>query len=248
MEHYEFRYKDTHVKVIADSEKYVEIVLDEIVKQRQELEDYILREPRFISALKPIQIKEDAPEIVKQMAEGAEIAKVGPMAAVAGTIAELAVRKAVQAGAKTALVENGGDIFVKAEEPLTIGVFSGYNEMADKIAFRIKAGTTLGICSSSSKLGHSLSFGDCDLVTVFSGNAAIADAVATAVCNMVKSKEDMQKALEWGINREGVEGIIIVKGKEVGVIGDIPELVRNEDPLLVDKITKDGPYTIRGNF
>jgi hypothetical protein len=248
MDHYEFRHKDTHVKVLADNDRYINLVLEEVVRQRRELEQYILKSPSFLSALKPIAVREDAPEIVKIMAEGGEIAAVGPMAAVAGAIAELAVKKAVGAGAKTVLVENGGDIFMKTAQPLTIGVFSGYNELADRLAFRAKAGTTLGICSSSSKLGHSLSVGDCDLVTVFSRKAAIADAIATALCNMVKEKGDIQKALEWGVSREGVAGVLIVKGKNIGMIGDIPELLRNEDSLLVEKITKEHFYSLSRNF
>ncbi|MBW2980083.1 UPF0280 family protein [Candidatus Woesearchaeota archaeon] len=241
----EKKYKDTHVKILTDKEKYVDFALDEIINQRKSLENYIKNNPKFLSSLKPIKAERNSPKIVKMMAEGAEIAGVGPMAAVAGTISEFAVRKMVKQGAKVALVENGGDIFVVTDRKLSIGLFAGQSAIKDKLAFQLEPNDTpIAICSSSSKLGHSLSYGDCDLVTVFSKKSSIADAVATASCNKVKKESDIEKVLEWAASLEGVKGIIIVKNKKVGINGDVPKLVPARDLLLKDKITKEEFYQV----
>ncbi|MBW2984723.1 UPF0280 family protein [Candidatus Woesearchaeota archaeon] len=241
----EKKYKDTHVKILTDKEKYVDIAMQEIINQRKSLEEYIKNNPKFLSALKPISIKNNSEKIIKLMAEGAEIAGVGPMAAVAGTISEFAVKKIVKEGAKVALVENGGDIFAITNKKLSIGLFAGQTAIKDKLAFQLKPkDTPIAICSSSSKLGHSLSYGDCDLVTVFSKNSAIADAVATAACNKVKKESDIEKVLEWAANLKGVKGLIIVKNKKIGINGDVPELVPSKDLLLKDKVTKEEFYQL----
>ena len=53
----------------------------------------------------------------------------------------------------------------------------------------------LSVCSCSGRLGHSLSFGDCDLATVVAADAALADACTTLAANLVKSEADLDGAL-----------------------------------------------------
>ena len=178
------------------------------------------------------------------MAIGGKIANVGPMAAVAGTLAEFCVRKMMKEGAKTALVENGGDIFAYSSVPLYIGIYAGYTKLADKLALRLDPkNTPLSICSSS-KLGHSLSFGDCDLASVFSKKSYIADAVATAVANKIKQEKDIKPTLEWAIKLKDVIGVLVVKNDKLGMIGDTQKLVLNKDVALKDKVTKEPFYKL----
>jgi len=239
----EILYKDSRIKILTDKKELVSKAYDELVKQRTLIENYIKKDPFFLATLKPHKLKSNAPEIVELMAEGAEIAGVGPMAAVAGTIAEFVCRKLVEKGAKIAVVENGGDIFAVAEEEIVIGLFSGQNKVAEKLAFKLnKKNTPLAICSSSSLLGHSISFGKCDLATVFSKKSYVADAVATAVGNKVKKIEDIDKTLNWAIRLKGVDGVIIIKDSKVGMIGKVPRLLLSKDEKLRQKVTKDPIY------
>lgn len=238
-------YKSTRVKILTDKEELIELAFDEIKNQRTSMEKYIEENPEFLNALEPIQIKKNAPEVVKKMVLGAKIADVGPMAAVAGVLAEYGCRKLISLGAKIALIENGGDIFVISNTSLNIGLFTGNNKLSDKLALRIKPEQTpLSICSSSSYLGHSLSFGNCDLATVFSAKSEIADAAATQLGNKVRSEEDIEKALNWAAKLKGVKGAIAIKGNKIGIIGDIPELVSSKDKKLKEKITKEPFYKL----
>ena len=79
----------------------------------------------------------------------------------------------------------------------------------------------MGICTSSATVGPSLSFGNADAVCVISPSATLSDAAASAIGNKVKSKNDIKKALDFGIKIKGVTGIIIILGSEVGAIGGI---------------------------
>lgn len=240
----ELSYKGAKVKILTDKKRFADIAAKEMIKQREILEKYIAEDKDFLDSLKPIEIKSSAPEIVKKMAEGAKIAGVGPMAAVAGTIAEYMAKAMVKAGAKTAVVENGGDIFAVSNRKIVIGLYAGYTKLSDKLAFGLdKKNTPISICSSS-KMGHSLSFGDCDLATVFSRKAAVADGVATAVANKVKKQSDIQPTLEWANGLKDVDGVLIVKEDKIGMIGNIPKLLKNEDALLKEKVTKEDFYRL----
>jgi ApbE superfamily uncharacterized protein (UPF0280 family) len=136
-------------------------------------------------------------------------------------------------------VENGGDIFLASFEEAVVGLFAGAGSLRDALAFVVKpAEMPLSICSSSSTMGHSLSFGNCDLATVVAGSGALADAAATFACNSVKEAGDMEPALDAVMRIHGVRGALIVKGEKIGLAGDLPRLVKNNDRSLRRKITR----------
>jgi ApbE superfamily uncharacterized protein (UPF0280 family) len=149
------------------------------------------------------------------------------MAAVAGAMAQWAAEAGLKAGAKEVIVDNGGDIYLRAAEPVIIGLNSGGAELAGRLAFSLKSDDTpIAICSSSGRMGHSTSLGQCDLATVVSKDAALADAAATRAANLVKTAEDVDAALKQIVAIEGVEGLLIVKDARVGLAGQLPPLVK----------------------
>jgi ApbE superfamily uncharacterized protein (UPF0280 family) len=202
-------------------------VTQEIVRQRAILEDYIRRDPNFQHSLKPIPISADAPEVARRMACAANTVGVGPMAAVAGAMAQLAVEAALKAGAEEAIVDNGGDIYLQTVEPVIIGLYPGESGQIGRLAFSLEAcETPLSICSSSGKMGHSLSFGQCDLATVVAKDGALADAAATLAANLVKTVSDVEPALNHMVSIAGIIGALIVKDGHVGLAGKLPPLVK----------------------
>ena len=202
-------------------------VIHEIVRQRRLLERYLLAQPAFLTTLVPIRLLPGAPEAARRMAAAARRVGVGPMAAVAGCMAQLAAETALAAGAREAIIDNGGDIYIAAAEPLTVTVDAGEAAIGDRLAFAIRPEETpLAICSSSGKMGHSLSLGSCDLATVVARDAALADAAATLAGNLVKQVEDVDAALNRIAAIRGVRGVLIVKDDRVGLAGRLPRLVR----------------------
>jgi len=204
-----------------------EAVTQEIVRQRAILEEYIRRHPHFQHALQPVAARADAPEVARRMADAANKVGVGPMAAVAGAMAQLAVEAALRAGAEEVIVDNGGDIYLQTVEPVIIGLYPGESGQIGRLAFSLQArDTPLSICSSSGKMGHSLSLGQCDLATVVAKDAALADAAATLAANLVKAVCDVEPALNQMVSIEGVSGVMIVKNGHVGLAGKLPPLVK----------------------
>lgn len=162
------------------------------------------------------------------MAEAALKAGVGPMAAVAGAIAE-AVGRDLLEHSSDIIIENGGDLFIKTTRERVVGIHAGDSLFSGKLGLTIRpTETPCGICTSSGTLGHSLSFGKADAVTIVSASASLADAAATACCNRIQSPEDISTALSAARGIEGVSGVIIVIADRIGAAGDV-RLVRISD-------------------
>jgi len=193
-----------------------------LLKHRAALEEYIQRQPAFLTSLKPLAIGHDAPLIVKAMAEAAEKVGVGPMAAVAGAIAEY-VGKELLPFSREVIVENGGDVFLRTQKTRSIGLYAGESSpFTGKLALKIEPkDTPLGVCTSAGTVGHSFSLGKCDAAIVVSPSATLADAAATAVANLIQSAGDIQKGIDFARGVEGIKGVVIVKDDRIGVWGDI---------------------------
>ncbi len=202
-------------------------VVVEIVRQRQVLDEYIRSHAEFLTSFAPVELRPDAPDVAQRMACAAERVGVGPMAAVAGTMAQLAVEAALRAGAEEAIIDNGGDIYLRIATPVTIGLHTGTARLGDRLALAPAPDETpLAICSSSGTMGHSTSLGHCDLATVAASDAALADAAATLAANLVQGVDDVDAALERIAAIEGIQGVLIVKDDRVGLAGHLPRLVR----------------------
>jgi len=232
-----FGHKGANFRILCDR---FEGVTDEIVRLRGVLEEYIARHAEFASSLEPVELLDDAPEIARRMGEASRIVGVGPMAAVAGTVAQMSAEAALAAGDAEAIVENGGDIFLAANRAVTVGLYAGQGPLRDSLALCVPPERMpLAVCSSSGVMGHSLSLGVCDLACVVARDASLADAAATQAANLVKTLDDIEPALERISAIEAVDGVLIVRGDRIGLAGDLPPLVRNRDAELGQKVTRD---------
>ena len=192
-----------------------------LLHHRSLLENYIKKHPQFLTSLLPLPEDNLAPAIVRDMLINSGICGVGPMASVAGAIAQF-VGDDLFDLTETLIIENGGDIYLKSKDKLTVSVYAGESPLSYKVNFIVNPEKTpLGICTSSATVGLSLSFGKADAVCVISKSSTLADAAASAIGNKVKSKKDIKKALDFGIKIKGVTGIIIIYGSEMGAIGEV---------------------------
>jgi len=192
-----------------------------VEKYRRSLESYIKCYPDFLTSLEPIKLNTNAPLIVKSMADASAKVNVGPMAAVAGAIAEF-VGKELLEYTPEIIIENGGDIFIKSLKKRVIGIYAGSSPLTGKIGLEIEADETpSGVCTSSGTVGHSLSFGKTDATIVLAKSAVVADAAATAVGNMINDPGDIETALTFAKNLGGITGVVVIIGDKMGVWGDV---------------------------
>jgi hypothetical protein len=192
-----------------------------VLKYRNILEKYIERYPAFLTSLEPIFVGDDAPHIVRDMAEATRKVGVGPMASVAGAIAEF-VGNELLAYSPQIIIENGGDIYLKSLDRRIVGIYAGESPLTGKIGLEIEGeDTPLGVCTSSGTVGHSLSFGKADAAIVLSKSATLADAAATAIGNLIKQPSDIPRGIEFAKGIEGLKGVIIIKDDKVGLWGEV---------------------------
>jgi len=222
-----FTLKESQCNIIADTQAGITAAKDSLKQNRQQLETYIKTNPIFFHTFEPVPTPTE-PLVAKLMAEAAEKANVGPMAAVAGVLADLAVKDMLSVGCEVAVVENGGEISAVANVPIDVAVSAGDEPLSKRFGFRLTE-FPIGVATSSGRFSHAFSFGDAEAATVFCKNAGLADAAATAVCNVVKG-EDCQAAIQAGISKalsiQGVEGVLILYKDFTGTAGKFPKIIK----------------------
>jgi len=225
----QFTHKESQCTIISDQQKAIQAAVESIKRNYIELELYVRANPKFLYTLTPIPTP-DKPLVAKLMAEAARKADVGPMAAVAGTIADLAVEEMKRVGCEVAVVEDGGEISASSNRPVDVAVAAGEEPLSKRFGFRLTE-FPIGVATSSGRFSHALSFGDAEAAIVFCKDATLADAAATAVGNVVKGKDakaGIQAGLIRGLSIEGVEGVLILYKGQVGTAGKIPQIIKVE--------------------
>jgi len=220
LEGFEVMVKESDLFIKAETDLSSEAI-ESLLKYRTQIEEYIEKKPQFKTSLTPLPQDALASEIVREMLRVGNVAGTGPMASVAGAIAHFVGRDLLK-HSEEIIVENGGDIFIKSKKDRKLGIYAGKSSFSKKIKIEIKAkNTPLGVCTSSGTVGHSLSFGRTDATVVIALSAALADACATAVGNVVRSDEDIKRGLDLAKGLEGVKGVLIIFDDKLGAWGDI---------------------------
>lgn len=219
---YEVKYRQTNLWVRTDGIFRKEITAL-VVKSHNEILQYASRNPSFIPSLTPLPFDSTAPRIVKAMLRAAIETDVGPMAAVAGAIAERIGEMLLPLSPGNIIVENGGDCFIHSEHDIFVGIYGGKNSRISKpIKVKIRYDQLpICVCTSSSTSGHSLSFGKAHAVTVFSKDGAFADAASTAIANALKHPSHIEPVLSrWGRHHK-IIALVAMVGNSIGFYGDI---------------------------
>jgi ApbE superfamily uncharacterized protein (UPF0280 family) len=211
---------ETDLLIMAEKNLF-EQALASVIKYRKQLELYINNHPEFHESYSPLRASIFSPRIIANMAWAAKRCNVGPMAAVAGAMAELVGRDLLKYSQEI-IVENGGDNYLKINKTRRVGIFAGTSPLSEKIAIEIAPkDTPLGICTSSGTVGPSFSFGKADAVCVIARSAALADAAASAIGNVVQDINTIDNGLAVAKKIRGLSGVLIIKDDRMGVMGKI---------------------------
>jgi ApbE superfamily uncharacterized protein (UPF0280 family) len=213
--------RETDLHILAAT-RVEDQAYDAVYRYRNQLENYLARRPEFLTALAPLPSDPLAPPIVREMLTAARAAGVGPMAAVAGAIAEFVGKELLAAGTAEIIIENGGDIFLHRSRECLVSIFAGQSPLSQRVGIRVPvAQMPLGVCTSSGAVGHSLSLGKADSVTVLARSTPLADAVATRLGNEVSTQGDIQRALETVQSFSDILGAVIILGNRLGAWGAV---------------------------
>jgi ApbE superfamily uncharacterized protein (UPF0280 family) len=223
-----YTYKDSVCHIISDTQQAIEAAKKSVQHNYQTLETYIKTHQKFFYTFDPIPAPPEPP-VANLMAIAAQKANVGPMAAVAGVIADLAVADMQKTGCKVAVVEDGGEISAVSDRPIDVALAAGNEPLSKRFGFRLNE-FPVGVATSSGRFSHAFSFGDAEAATVFCRDAGLADAAATAVGNVVKGtvEEGIAAGLQLGLSIEGVFGVLVLYQGKVGTVGKIPQIIKVE--------------------
>ncbi|MGC9471547.1 MAG: UPF0280 family protein [Bacteroidales bacterium] len=209
-----------HASRNSRMEGFVEQVLKDI---RKDLVGYALSHPGFFHAHNSLPAGPGAPEVVRHMCSASAKAGVGPMAAVAGTFsAMVGERLKKEFSVRELIVENGGDIWLQIESPLTVSVEAGNSPLSGKAGLEADPEyAPLGICTSSGTFGHSFSYGRADAVMIACRNCSLADALATAWCNRILREKDVARTAQMAGKVPEILSVIAIRGEKLGVAGKL---------------------------
>jgi ApbE superfamily uncharacterized protein (UPF0280 family) len=223
-----FQYRETITTILADADDHIQASIEGMMRARIAIEQCIAEDPFFAITYSPC-MPPTPDRWIRKMCHAAERAQVGPMAAVAGTIAWAGVEAMQREGARYGVIDNGGDIALVTDRPVKVGVYAGDAAVSDHRAFVVPPQEEiLGICTSSATVGPSVSLGSADAVTVFAHDVALADAWATAICNQVS--RDGEPDCLTTLDSE-ILGVLVIQGKDLRTYGCLPSLV----PAKVDQ-------------
>ena len=189
---------------------------------RDDLQNYILSFPVFRDTFDPLPVLENDPDIVVKMKNAAIIAGTGPMAAVAGMVAqETGLFLSGKFHPGEYVIENGGDIYAAVKDPVILAIDAGGNKKFSDIGLLLTPDMSpSGICTSSGMFGHSVSLGKADSVTVVCPSACDADALATGVANQIQSSADIRGVVERTFNGN-MYSLVCIKDEQIGIRGRI---------------------------
>ncbi|MDH4123336.1 MAG: UPF0280 family protein, partial [Thermoplasmata archaeon] len=164
---------------------------------------------------------------IRSMCEASTKANVGPMASVAGAVALAGLKGATEAGSSHCIVDNGGDIAMILERPVSVGILDQIeSDLVPAFQLPPTSGRIVGLCTSSGVFGHSISFGLAEAASVMAHNPILADALATSLGNSCKDEESMIAALEAMRGIEDVIWAMAIVGERIGTMGEIPRMIQ----------------------
>ena len=212
--------KETDLMVYTATKLEVE-TRELVLEHRGYVEAFIRSHPDFAKTLVPWQFDGPAPGIIVDMIKAARNAGVGPMAAIAGAVAEQ-VGHGLLKLTNQVIIENGGDIFIKTNSSVTVGIFAGESPLSLRIGIRLNTRSKAeAVCTSSGTIGHSHSQGKADAVCVVADSCPIADAAATSIGNLIDSPADIDSAIKTGRRIGELKGIVAIVGEKIGMWGDL---------------------------
>lgn len=198
---------DLYIRADRDLSEAAEAL---IRKYRGLIRSHIETQGEFLTSFSPVQRIPGIPAIIDAMYRASEAAEVGPMASVAGAVAEHVGRE-LRESCREIIIENGGDIWLTLREPAVISVYTGNHYFPGNMGVLINPEMTpCGVCTSSGRIGPSISLGVADAATVMAPCAALADAAATAAGNEVKTENDVEKGVARAMEIGSVSGALVI--------------------------------------
>ena len=183
----------------------------------EQLQSYSVRNPAFRTSKRPVEVPETAPAVVREMAEAAGSAGVGPVFTVQGALVDH-VGRYLSRNLQDVLVSSGGDHFIRTRKRMRLPV----HHQADGSGISVIVDPRLGAAGVSTTLGRGqLPAASVDGLAVVAASCTLADAAAAAAMAILSRPDSFKTALDWLQRIEGVLGALVIRGEQIGVAGGV---------------------------
>lgn len=180
----------------------------------EQLHAYTLRNPEIRTSKRPIEVDEQAPEIVREMVGAAARAGVGPMFSFQGAVTDH-VGRFLARDMDEVTVSCGGDYFILARKRQKLTIHTKPDGGGIAIVVQpSKRG--VGIATS---LGRGAAL--LDGLAVLAESCMLADAAAAGVQAILPKPDGFRLALVYLRKVPGVVGGVVVRGDRIGVAGGV---------------------------
>jgi len=183
----------------------------------EQLQSYSVRNPAFRTSKRPVEVPEGAPAVVREMAEAAASAGVGPVFTIQGALTDH-VGRYLSRNLAEVLVSSGGDHFIRSRKRMKLPV----HVSADGTTLSVIVDPRRGPAGVSTTLGKGqLPAATADGLGVVATSCTLADAAAAAAMAILARPDSFRKALAYLRGIEGVSGAVVVRGEQIGVAGGV---------------------------
>jgi ApbE superfamily uncharacterized protein (UPF0280 family) len=183
----------------------------------EQLQSYSVRNPAFRTSKRPVEVPETAPAVVREMAETAASAGVGPVFTVQGALIDH-VGRYLARNVNEVLVSSGGDHYIRSRKRMKLPVFHG----ADGEGLSVIVDPSRGAAGVSTTLGKGLLPAETvDGLAVVARSCCLADAAAAAAMAILARNDSFKSALAWLRRIDGVLGAVLIQGERIGVAGGV---------------------------
>ena len=208
--------QDILLRVNAPAE-YFEECRAAALSMWEQVSSYSARNPTFRTSKRPVDVPDDAPAIIREMADAARAAGVGPVFTIQGALTDHVGRYLGRALSEV-LVSGGGDYYIKSKKRMKLLVHRDNSGEELGVIVDPKTGTH-GV---STALGRGqLPAQTVDGLAVLGRSCTIADAAAAAAMAILARPGSFKAALDYLRGIEGVHGAMIIKGENIGVAGGV---------------------------
>lgn len=213
---FELQVQDMLLRITAP-EEYSEECRAAALSAWEQLHAYSLRHPEFRSSKTPVDVPDNAPGIVKEMAAVSKAAGVGPAFTTQGAVCEH-VGRFLSSMVPEVIVSTGGDYFIRSKKKMKLALYQGPTAGGLSVVVDPKRGTQ-GVFMSVGRIR--LPAQSVDGLAVLATTTIMADAASAAVMAILSRPNSFRKALTFLERLEGVQGAVVVQGKRIGVAGAV---------------------------
>src|SRR5438105_11906231 len=213
---FELQVQDLLLRITAP-EEYSEECRAAALSAWEQLNAYSLRHPEFRSSKTPVDVPDNAPAIVREMASAAKAAQVGPAFTTQGAVCEHVGRFLANLIPEV-VVSTGGDYFVRSKKKMKLALYQGPTTGGLSVVVDPKRGTQ-GVFTSVGRLR--LPAQSLDGLAILASTTIMADAASAAVMAILSRPNSFRKALSFIDGLDGVQGAVVVQGRRIGVAGAV---------------------------